>query len=237
MQRFENQDRFALYPDIGLAVVADGMGGEPAGDVAAQMAVQFVCEPFADDDVTWHLKGAPTKTDALAWLVAAIERANHCIHRAADQHPAWRGMGTTIAALLVHDGHAVVAHVGDSRVHRFRDRQLRALTEDHTVFNALVRHGLADPERRGEQAMSHHVLTRALGTHAAVEVETRLVDVVPGDVFLLSSDGLHGVVDHEELAEILTAHPHLDEAVEQLIARANHLGGPDNITAVAVRID
>jgi protein phosphatase len=146
-------------------------------------------------------------------------------------------MGTAIAALLVHDDRAVVAHVGDSRVYRFRDRQLTALTEDHTVFNALVHHGLADRDERGERAISHHVLTRALGTRATVEVDARLVDVVPGDVFLLASDGLHGVVDHDALIEIMTAHPNLDEAVEQLVARANSLGGPDNITAVLVRIE
>jgi protein phosphatase len=237
MQRFENQDRFGLFPDIGLAVVADGMGGEAAGDVAAQMAVQLVCEAFSDTDVTWPINGAPQSDGVLAILVAAIERANHCIHRAGEQTPHWRGMGTTIAALLVFGDRAAVAHVGDSRVHRLRERRLTALTEDHSFYCELVRQGLANPDRPDNYARYQHVLTRALGTRPTVEVDRRLVDVAPGDLFLLCSDGLHGVLDPRALAEILIAHTNLDDAVEQLVACANRLGGPDNITAVVARIE
>jgi PPM family protein phosphatase len=226
--RDENQDRFAILPEIGLAIVADGMGGQAAGEVAAQLAVQFVCESFVDD--------APNSGAAQSWLVAAIERANHCIYGAAEQIPAYHGMGTTIAALLVHGTRAVVAHVGDSRVHRFRARQLTTLTEDHNLFNELVRHGLANPDLPEEHAKTQHLLTRALGTHATVDVDARLVDVAPGDVFLLSTDGLHGVVGQQALTEILAEHPHLDEAAERLVAQANLLGGPDNITAVLLKI-
>jgi serine/threonine protein phosphatase PrpC len=236
MQRFENQDRYGIFAEIGLAVVADGMGGQAAGDVAAEMAVTHVCEAIVDADVTWHTDGAPLQGSGLPLLVAAIERANHCIYRAGEQSPAWRGMGTTIACLLAHGDRAVVAHVGDSRVHRLRGRCLTTLTDDHNYFRELVRHGVADPDRPEEYEACRHMLTRALGTKASVEVESRLVDVLPGDTFVVTTDGLHGVVSERALTEILLAHVSLDDAVEHMIATANHLGGPDNITAVAMRI-
>ncbi len=143
-------------------------------------------------------------------------------------------MGTTIAAVLACGDRAALAHVGDSRIYRLRGRRLDLLSEDHSLFNEFVRAGLADPEHP-EEFEQRNVITRAVGVDPAVEVDARLVEVAPGDTFLLCTDGLSGVLEHRELTSILLAHPNLDEAVERLITRANEHGGPDNITALLVR--
>jgi protein phosphatase len=234
MQRSHNEDRFGMFPEVGLMVVADGMGGAAAGEVAAKMAVELVCEVFVDADVTWPRGATAHRSSGLPLLVAAIERANHCVHGAMLRTPDWTGMGTTIAAVLACGDRAVLAHVGDSRIYRLRGRRLDLLSEDHSLFNEFVRAGLADPERP-EDFEQRNVITRAVGVEPTVEVDARLVEVAPGDTLLLCTDGLSGVLEHRELASILLAHTNLDEAVEHLIARANDHGGPDNITALLVR--
>jgi protein phosphatase len=235
-QRPGNQDRFGLLPDAGLVVVADGMGGANAGDVAARMAIELMSDAYADGEMTWPTGADALGTgDGLEYLVAAVERANRRIHRAAHQRRDWRGMGTTIAAVLALGSRAALVHVGDSRIYRLRGHQLDLCTEDHSLFNELVRLGLADPEH--PEAFTHHnVLTRALGMKPTIEVDSRLLDTLPGDTFLVCSDGLWGVVDPGELAAILVEQPDLDEACARLVDRANDLGGPDNVTAVLLRI-
>jgi len=233
--RDHNEDRFGIFPEIGLFAVADGMGGAAAGEVAAQMAIELICEAFVDSDVTWPLGERGPGGKGLSLLEAAIRRANHCIHGVSLTTPACRGMGTTIAAVLVRGQRAMLAHVGDSRIYRLRRRRLEAMTEDHSLFNELVRAGIADPEHP-ENFAQHNLIMRALGPEPTVEVDARMVEVVPGDTFLLCSDGLCGVVTQPEITAILLHHTNLDEAAEQLITCANAEGGPDNITAVLVRI-
>jgi serine/threonine protein phosphatase PrpC len=229
-----NEDRFGILPEIGLFIVADGMGGHRAGDIAAQMAVQLVCEALVNTDVIWPESVAPPAARGLPELVAAVERANHYIHGAAMDNPAWRGMGTTIAAVLARGNRAALAHAGDSRIYRLREGRLDLMTDDHSLFNELVRLGLADPDH-AETFEHRNVISRALGIAPTVEVEARLVEVAPGDTLLLCSDGLTGPVAHADLASILINHENVDEAVQQLVARANECGGPDNITAVVLR--
>lgn len=233
-QRQGNQDRFVVLPELGLFLVADGMGGTAAGDVAAQMAVDLVSEAFTDADVTWPMGVQVPASGGLPLLVAAVQRANHCIHGAAQLKTAWRGMGTTIAALVARGQRAALAHAGDSRIYRLRRHRLDLLTEDHSLFNECVRYGTVDPDHP-ENFPYRNLITRALGPAPEVEVEGRLVEVEPGDTFLLCSDGLCGVVDHDEIAAILLDIANLDEAAEQLVTSANERGGPDNITAVLVR--
>jgi protein phosphatase len=229
LYRLENEDRHGLFPDLGLFLVADGMGGAAAGEVAARMAVEHTCRALVE-------AGPLAPAQAVPGLVSAIQRANEHIHAAAEATAIWRGMGTTLAALLVFGHRAVLAHVGDSRIYRLRGEGLSLLTEDHSLFNAAVRAGLADPDHP-ERFPRRNVITRAIGTHASVEVEARVVALVPGDTFLLCTDGLSGVVSTGEMAGILLAHADLETAVEQLVARANQRGGPDNITAIAVRCE
>lgn len=217
-----------MYPEIGLFIVADGMGGAEGGEIAAQMAVELVCEAFIGAE-----RSSATGT-ALPLLIDAIQHANHSIHRAGVRSAARKGMGTTIAALLACGHRAALAHVGDSRVYRLRDGCLTQITEDHSLFNELVRLGRADPTRP-EAFTFHNVITRALGPEAHVEVDARLLDAGHGDTFLLCSDGLSGVLRRDEIERILVDHADTDEAAEQLISAANHRGGPDNITVVLVR--
>ena len=212
------------------------MGGAAAGEVAAQMAVDLVCEAFVDSDMTWPQgQQVPGGGKGLALLEAAIQRANHCIHGASLATRAYQGMGTTIAAVLARGPRAVLAHVGDSRIYRLRGRKLDVMTEDHSLFNELVRAGLADPEHP-ENFAHHNMIARALGVEPTVKVDARVVEVVQGDTFLLCSDGLCGVVSQPDMAAILLGHENIDDAAEQLIAVANAEGGPDNITAVLARI-
>jgi protein phosphatase len=233
--RKHNEDYFGLFPELGLFVVADGMGGAAAGEVAAKMAVDLVVEAFVDPDVTRPTTDTRLPTTEQALLVSAIERANRLIHGAAQSNPGWKGMGSTIAAALVCSERAALAHVGDSRVYRLRGRRLDLLTEDHSLLNEFVGMGLVDPEHP-EEFEYRNVITRCLGAAPDVEVDARWVEVVPGDTFLLCSDGLTGVAKPAELQAILSGHPELDAAATRLVQRANELGGPDNITAVLVRV-
>lgn len=221
--RRHNEDRFCAYPDVSLFVVADGMGGAAGGEIAAQMAVDLVREAILHPDVK----------SGLPLLVDAIQRANHRIHSASLRQPALNGMGTTVAALLACGSRAVLAHVGDSRIYRLRDKRLTQLTEDHSLFNEMVRRGRADPARP-EAFSNHHTITRAVGTDVHVEVDARVVEVAPQDLFLLCSDGLSGSLAREEI-ERIAAEAELEEAPDRLIAAANRCGGPDNITVVLVR--
>lgn len=231
--RPHNEDRFGIWPEVGLCIVADGVGGNAAGEVAARMAVELVCEALIDPDVTWP-RGSMKNGPGVPPLVDAIQRANHCILGAAQRKPACRGMATTIAALLACGHRAALAHVGDSRIYRFRNGGLTQLTEDHSLFAALVRAGRAAPDK--PEAFAHHnIITRAVGSEEHVEIDARLVDAAVGDVFLLCSDGLSGVVEHAQIEAILNARGDLDEAAEALIAAANRNGGPDNVTAVLAR--
>jgi protein phosphatase len=233
--REHNEDRFGLFPELGLYVVADGMGGAAAGEVAAQMAVDLIHEAIVDPDETWPNNDVGPLSLGQSLLVAAIRRANHRIHGVALQRPEWRGMGTTIVALLLCGARAALAHVGDSRVYRVRGRRLERLTEDHSLWNALLRRGLVDAANE-KRFTRRNVITRNLGDTPDVEVEARWVDVIPGDTFLLCSDGLHGTVDDEQLAAVLREHEHPTLAVARLIQLAKDHGGPDNITAALVRI-
>jgi protein phosphatase len=210
------------------------MGGGASGHVAARMAVDLVVDKFMGAEVM--RRDSPPSGAALERLVDAVQHANAGVHGAACNAPAFQGMGTTLAALLTCGNRAALAHVGDSRIYRLRGNHLTQLTEDDSLFNDYVRAGRIHPDRAGA-FQYHHVITRAIGSGPTVEVDARIVDVMPGDTFLLCSDGLYGVVRHQHLMEILTEHLDLNEAVGHLIEHANEQGGPDNITAVLVRCE
>src|SRR5262249_43550821 len=162
----------------------------------------------------------------LSLLVAAIKRANRRIITAAERDPAKRGMGTTIVSVLDMGDRVAVAHVGDSRCYRFRNGRIERLTEDHSLLTEYIRYGNWDPDGKGSFPFAH-MLTRALGGGETVEVETRVVQPEAGDVLVLCSDGLSGVVADAEIAEILDENTDLAGAIDRLIARADDEGGPD----------
>jgi len=205
-----------------LAVVADGMGGHQAGDRASQLAVATIGQTFAAADLP------PDQA-----LVAAFEAANGLILNEASHDAALAGMGTTATALAISDGRAWLAHVGDSRLYRLRDERLEQLSEDHTLVAAMLRDGLITPEQAGDHP-NRHVLIRAMGTHAKLDVMLAAVSLALGDVFLLCSDGLHDLVGSEDIRTCLLARPP-QAACAFLVELARQRGGFDNISVIAVR--
>lgn len=232
-----NEDAFSVRADLGLFMVADGMGGAAAGEVASRMLMKEV-ERAVDDGVTsWPADtGASTPESGARRMLAGVHRANQRIFRLAERRPRMKGMGTTFVGLLLQKRCALVAHVGDSRVYRLRDGVLTALTDDHSLVHEMVTRGFMTPE---EAAVSprRHVITRAVGVHEAVRIDTRIIDLREGDVFLLCSDGLHGEISDDDIRAILSRVEDPEGAVAALITRANGHGGADNITAVVVRIE
>jgi len=224
--RPQNEDAYATHTDRGLLLVADGMGGHAAGEVASWMAVTSVSDAIAEARMT------PCSPTAL--LAAEIQKASGHIFAAAQQDPATSGMGTTIVAALTAGTRVAVAHVGDSRAYLLRGRHIERLTEDHTVANRCRQLGI-DPEERPDIAPFMHSLTRALGTDEQVEVDLRMFEPLAGDILLLCSDGLTSTLDDHVIASILAAHGELEVAAEQLVTCANDCGGPDNITVVLAR--
>ena len=227
LQRPANEDAYVVAPSVGLFAVADGVGGHAAGDVASRMAISVVLDTVEDAAALW-----PEELGA-ALLAGAVADANAAVH-AAGYGEATHGMATTFTGLLMLPDRAVIAHVGDSRAYLLRGRELRQLTEDHSLVNAYVQSGLMTA---AQAATSRHrnVILRGLGLEETVKVDVRFSSVAPGDVFLLASDGLHGVLTDEEIASVLLAERDLERAAAELVACANDAGGPDNVTVVLVR--
>ena len=233
-RRTQNEDRLGVWiPDPAeqrergvLLVVADGMGGALAGEVASQLAVDCVLREYRS--------GVP---DVVESLRHAVEVANRVIHDHSASFPELRGMGTTCTAVVIRQGEAFFAHVGDSRAYRLRDGAMRQLTEDHSLVAQLVLHHHLTPEQARHDPR-RNVVTRSVGVGAEVEIDAGRFDesLAPKDTLLLCTDGLHGLVDDAEIAHA-ASQPDLDQACRDLIALANERGGHDNITVVIARLD
>ena len=239
--RDHNEDNYLVDKKLSLSVVADGMGGHAAGEVASALAVRIIHEEIkAHRDVidAFGEEGADERAgskEILNVLEQAVNRACQKIHEEAKADPAKRGMGTTLSALLIAGSQGFIAHVGDSRIYLLRGGKIQQVTEDHTVYNELVKRGKLTRDQI-EKVAQKNAITRAVGVYERVEVDTLTIEVLPGDQFLLASDGLHGYIAHTAELE-----PYLEEAdgetaAEELIALANRKGGKDNITAVLVRL-
>ncbi|HVE68902.1 MAG TPA: Stp1/IreP family PP2C-type Ser/Thr phosphatase [Solirubrobacteraceae bacterium] len=221
-QRRSNEDReFERAP---LFAVADGMGGARAGEVASKIVVETLAE------------GLPETGSDEERLAAAVREANARIHDLARAEPDRAGMGTTVTAAYVGDDGVAVAHVGDSRAYRLRDGELERLTHDHSLVAELVRRGKLT-EEEAEEHPQKSVITRALGPEAAVDVDRCTFPARDGDLFLLCSDGLTGMVPEDRIAEILAGADSLRAAAQALIREANERGGRDNITVVLFRVE
>ena len=220
-QRRANED--SLLARSPLFVVADGMGGAQAGEVASRIAVESFRHGLDD-----------ASEPELALSALALQ-ANSRIHELSHSNAEQAGMGTTLTAVYVGEREVAIAHVGDSRAYCLRDGELLRLTDDHSLVDELVRQGRLTPEEAVEHPQ-RSVITRALGPEATVEVDTRSFSARAGDVYLLCSDGLTTMLGEQELAEVLLAHPRLSDAGEALIAAANEAGGRDNITVVLLRL-
>ena len=220
-QRQSNEDSFYESPPV--FAVADGMGGARAGEVASRMAVEAFGEA-ADRDA-----GPEARLESIARL------ANRRIYELAQGDDAYRGMGTTLTAVIVGGREIAVGHVGDSRLYRLRGGELERLTTDHSLVEEYVRAGRLAPEE-AESHPQKSIITRALGVEADVDVDTLTCDACDGDVYLICSDGLTGMVAESEVADVLVNRSSLEQAGRALIDAANRAGGRDNITVVLFRV-
>jgi PPM family protein phosphatase len=221
-QRRANED--SLLARSPLFVVADGMGGAQAGEVASKIAIEAFAQDLGDVN-------EPEGT-----LAARAGAANARIYELSHASAEHAGMGTTLTAAYVGPEEVALAHVGDSRAYRLRGGELMRLTDDHSLVDELLRQGKITPEEAADHPQ-RSVITRALGPEPAVEIDTRSYSARTGDVYLLCSDGLTTMVSEQRLTEILHAHSDLREAGEALIAAANEAGGRDNITVVLFRLE
>jgi len=224
-KRRANEDRYALAPDRGLFLVADGMGGHTAGQVASELAAEAAVGALS------ALEGADLKlSERLRHAVAA---ANRSIFASSRARPELAGMGTTLVALLAGGGRVALAHVGDSRAYLIRGGRIRQLTDDHSLVAELVRRReISESDARGHP--HRHVLTRALGVRRSVEADLAELTPASGDLFVLCSDGLTGHVDDAEIARRAASGPDLERVCDELVELANSRGGEDNITVVLV---
>src|ERR1019366_703080 len=221
-QRRDNEDNaFARAP---VFVVADGMGGAQAGEVASRLAI----EAFERE-----LPESGTPEERLAECVRAANRTIYEMSRSENERA---GMGTTLTAAYLDDGDLAIAHVGDSRAYLFRDQALTRLTQDHSLVEELVRKGKLTEEQAAEHPQ-RSIITRALGPEPDVEVDTWTYPVWAGDVLLLCSDGLTSMISEEQIMQILASAPSLERAAQRLIAAANDAGGRDNITVILFRLE
>ncbi|MGD0835996.1 MAG: Stp1/IreP family PP2C-type Ser/Thr phosphatase [Polyangia bacterium] len=240
-KRTHNEDNFLVDQKLSLFVVADGMGGHASGEVAAQMAVtefrnavdnrRDILEAYAR-----HETGVTTH-DVLGVLEYAVQTAGLAIFERGQKEPDKRGMGTTLSAFSLIGERGFIAHVGDSRVYMVRGGQTVQLTEDHSLINELIRHGKVTRETLAKSPYSSYknAVTRALGVYETVQVDTIDLEVLPGDQFLLCSDGLHAYLDEREVSRQL-AEETITDIPARLVELANKGGGHDNITAVILRV-
>ncbi len=237
MKRSHNEDYFALIEDEQLFIVADGMGGHACGEVASKLSADVIGEFYRhskDQDATWPYRYDHNLSYVENRMVAAVRLANARIHQKSQSDAGLRGMGTTLVGALVLNDTIYVAHVGDSRVYRVRNGDIKQLTRDHSL---LEDYRDARPDMTEEEARNFphkNVITRALGMRDNVQVDINKFEIQDGDRYLLCSDGLSGMLDDDALHEIVTAHDDLEQGVSELIRRANEAGGTDNITAMVV---
>jgi serine/threonine protein phosphatase PrpC len=240
LKRTHNEDSFLLLADHNLYMVADGMGGHSAGEVASRLAVETIAQFFRDsaddEDVTWPYKFDKGHTYEENRLATGVKLANLRIHESASSNSKQRGMGTTLVSTrFVRDG-IVIGHVGDSRVYRVRDRKLEQLTEDHSLLNDYIKMKELTPEEI-ENFPHKNVIVRALGMKDTVQVDVVTTKPQIGDIYMLCSDGLCGMIDDAKILEVILQHEtNLEAGCNALIEAANANGGADNITAVLLRV-
>lgn len=232
--RDHNEDAISWDFYRGLAMLADGMGGHNAGDVASRMCLEKLDTILAAalDKSLGNIRPNKNASREATVVRRAINKANTAVFENSLDNPDRKGMGTTLVVMLFYDNRAVVAHVGDSRVYRLRSNTLEQITEDHSLVRELLEKGAISEEEAVDNPYSH-VITRAVGISPRVAVEIHEYDVLPGDTFLLCSDGLTDRVSDREIEETLVAAEGLwERATQRLIDLANNKGGHDNISVI-----
>jgi serine/threonine protein phosphatase PrpC len=241
LQREHNEDSFLVLNEYDLYVVADGMGGHRAGDVASRIATETISEFFkstANDDVTWPFHFDTNLSEEENRLLTGIRVANRQIFERSTRSREYQGMGTTVVGAMFSPKkqRMYIGHVGDSRCYRIRGGKIQQLTRDHSLINDYL---VAMPDLTEEQRseLPKNVITRALGMQDQVVVDLQHDDPHAGDVYILCSDGLSGMMNDDEIQRIVTGSADIRLACKKLIERANEQGGEDNITAVVIKIE
>lgn len=231
--REHNEDTIAVDPDIGLLVLADGMGGYNAGEVASGMLTVFI----RDELGRWlqEAQAGASDADVKRAMDICVDNANRAIFNAANANPHYAGMGTTLVLAVFREGHLLAGHVGDSRAYRWRAGRLVQITRDHSLLQEQIDAGLITPEQAAYSA-NKNLVTRAVGVEDTVLLETHVHELQAGDVYLLCSDGLSDMLDDEQIGEVLQMHDSLPMTGQALIDAANQAGGRDNIAVILVRV-
>ena len=239
MVRSNNEDSIASDPARGLVVLADGMGGYNAGEVASGIATTVITtemQQLLDQNPPYTIDEATGKTVAEKILRSQVSRANTSIYQAAQSQPQYAGMGTTLVVALYYDNKMAVAHVGDSRLYRFRDDKFEQITKDHSLLQEQIDSGLIT-KAQAKLSANKNLVTRALGIDPTVEAEIHEYETKVGDIYLLCSDGLCDMVSDEDIGMALqTLGANLRLCVHQLVQMANDNGGRDNVSVILIRV-
>ncbi len=233
--RQNNEDVWAQLPKLKFFILADGMGGHQAGEVAANETVKSLCKIFKKRLSQPDSAEMPLEEMVLL-LKKAIMFVNAHVYKMGRSEPELHGMGTTLCCLLFQDEHLIYAHVGDSRIYRFRDRRLEQLTKDHSLISERGEQGQTIDERMARCSLKN-IITKAIGTDSRVDPSVSSTPLMMGDLFLMCSDGLTDVVSGEEIEKVLSEAKDVHAAAEYLIAVANMRGGRDNVTVVLTRVE
>lgn len=223
--RSNNEDVWKALPEKHFYSLADGMGGHNAGEVASSFALQCMC------DLINTLKTQPTIEEACLLLREAMTKANTKVYNSAKERSEYAGMGTTLSCFVIVDTHLIYAHVGDSRLYRYRDK-LDQLTEDHSLRHTLV----SKKEQAPPALLMRNVITRAIGNQPSILPDLGVIPVYPKDIFMLCSDGLSDYVEESKIASILASSLSLEEMGKTLVKAALEKGGNDNITLLLVKV-
>jgi len=237
-KRSHNEDTIGSDKSIGVAVLADGMGGYNAGEVASAMAVNMILEELraslqkANGELIDEETGFSEKT---IMVKLAIEKANQIIYQTAQSQPQCHGMGTTLVTVAFHDDRLTIAHIGDSRLYRLRSSSLEQVTSDHSLLQELIDKGFYTPEE-AKKSLNKNLVTRAMGIELNVAPDLQEEVAMPGDIYLMCSDGLSDLVEDEEIESTLKAYgDDLEASAKQLVQMANDRGGKDNISVILAR--
>ncbi len=232
--RAHNEDAVYANPHLGLAILADGMGGYNAGEVASRMATTLLSRGV--EDTLAHRPPEGGRRQANEVLATEIASANGAVYQAAQSQAQYAGMGTTLVVALFYDDAMTVAHIGDSRLYRLRGEEFLQVTRDHSLLQEQIDSGLLTKEA-ARHSKNRNLVTRALGVDATVEPEIRDYEALAGDIYLLCSDGLNDMVEDEEIGAVVLLHSaDLDLAATKLVQLANDNGGRDNVSVILVRI-
>jgi PPM family protein phosphatase len=228
--RLNNEDAYKLMPEYRFFILADGMGGHQAGEVASKEAVEQLCLLFQRHIYPDSISCAQAKEE----LTKLIQEVNRHVYRMGSQFLELRGMGTTLCCTFFHPTGLICGHVGDSRIYLFRNHQLSQLTRDHSLLQELIDLGQLNKQQAGE-FLYKNIITKAIGTEIEVDPTVKQFDLEPEDMILLCTDGLTDMLKDEEIADILDHTPE-EDIVKQLVGQAKQKGGYDNITVILVKV-